>query len=263
MPNRVIKESIKYSEQIDSLTWFEEVVFYRLMVTADDYGCLDGRTILLKNELFPTRDDVTKKAIGDAIRKLTSVGLLCEYTVSGKPYLFFPTWEKHQRVRNKQRKFPAPPNDVDLTANRCQTSADCCQTSASCLPESNPIQSESNPNPNPNIQCHADHADKPSPVSEIIAYLNEKAGTSYKTTSKETRSKINARLKEGFTVDDFKNVIDKKCTEWLNDQKMSQYLRPSTLFGTKFEGYLNAPERSKDGRLTGNRKKDPTWGTVL
>lgn len=250
MPNRVIKESIKRSEQIDSLTWFEEVVFYRLMVTADDYGCLDGRIILLKNELFPTRDDVTKKAVGDAIRKLTSVGLLCEYTVSGKPYLFFPTWEKHQRIRNKHRRFPAPPDDSHLTAN-------CCQTSASCQSES-----ESNPNQNQNQNRKAE-PDKPSPVAEIVSYLNEKAGTSYKASSKDTREKINARLKEGFTVEDFKTVIDKKCGEWLNDPKMSQYLRPLTLFGTKFEGYLNAPERSEDGRLTGNRQKDPTWGTVL
>lgn len=134
MPNRVIKESVKRSPQIDSLTWFEEVVFYRLMVTVDDYGCCDGRPILLRNELFPTKETVTKKAVEDAISKLASVGLLCKYTVSGMPYLFFPTWEKHQRVRNKRRKYPAPPDE-------CLT-ADCCQMSADCPPES-----ESNPNP--------------------------------------------------------------------------------------------------------------------
>lgn len=137
MPNRVIKESIKRSPQIDSLTWFEEVVFYRLIVSADDYGCMDGRTILLRNELFPTKETVTKKSIEDAIEKLVSVGLLCRYTESGMPYLFFPTWEKHQRIRNKHRKFPEPPADI-LTANRCQMAAN-------CQPES-----ESNPNPNPN-----------------------------------------------------------------------------------------------------------------
>ena len=79
MPNRVIKESVKRSPQIDSLTWFEEVVFYRLMVTVDDYGCCDGRPILLRNELFPTKETVTKKAVEDAISKLASVGLLCKY----------------------------------------------------------------------------------------------------------------------------------------------------------------------------------------
>ena len=50
---------------------------------------------------------------------------------------------------------------------------------------------------------------------------------------------INARLKEGHTLEDFKAVIDKKTKQWLNDEKMSSYLRPMTLFGTKFESYLN------------------------
>lgn len=136
MPNRVIKESIKRSPQIDSLTWFEEVVFYRLIVTADDYGCIDGRPVLIKNELFPTRENVTRKSVEDAIVKLVAVGLLFQYEVDGRPYLVFPTWEKHQRIRNKHRKYPAPPDDIHLTAN-------CCQMPASCTPESNPIQSES------------------------------------------------------------------------------------------------------------------------
>ena len=123
MPNRVIKDSIKSSAQIDSLTWFEEVVFYRLIVSADDYGCFDGRSTFLKNVLFPTKENVTKKAVEDAINKLASVGLLCKYTVSGMPYLFFPTWEKHQRLRNKHRKYPEPldsnppSNDRQMTAN--------------------------------------------------------------------------------------------------------------------------------------------------
>ena len=75
--------------------------------------------------------------------------------------------------------------------------------------------------------------------TSVIDYLNQKAGTSYRASSKKTRSLIHARVKEGFTLDDFKVVIDKKCTEWLKTD-MAQYLRPETLFGTKFEGYLNA-----------------------
>lgn len=73
----------------------------------------------------------------------------------------------------------------------------------------------------------------------IISYLNDRAGTKYKHTSSKTRTCIHARLAEGFTLDDFITVIDKKCDEWLGDPKMEQYLRPETLFGTKFEGYLN------------------------
>lgn len=145
MPNRVIKESIKRSPQIDALTWFEEVVFYRLIVTADDYGCIDGRPVLIKNELFPTRENVTRKSVEDAITKLVAVGLLFQYEFEGRPYLAFPTWEKHQRIRNKHRKYPAPPDDIRL-------SADCCQTSANRLPES---ESNPNPNQNPNTTARA------------------------------------------------------------------------------------------------------------
>ncbi len=77
------------------------------------------------------------------------------------------------------------------------------------------------------------------PFQEIVEYLNERAEKKYKHTSKKTQSLIKARFGEGFTVDDFKEVIDKKTDEWLNDNKMNQYLRPETLFGTKFESYLN------------------------
>ena len=74
---------------------------------------------------------------------------------------------------------------------------------------------------------------------EIIDYLNEKAQTRYKATTAKTRSLIHARLSEGFVVGDFKTVIDKKCAEWQGTE-WEKFLRPETLFSTKFEGYLNA-----------------------
>lgn len=74
---------------------------------------------------------------------------------------------------------------------------------------------------------------------EVISYLNQAVGTSYKPTSKETQKHIRARLNDGFNVDDFKRVIDNMARKWLKDEKMNRYLRPETLFGTKFESYLN------------------------
>lgn len=71
----------------------------------------------------------------------------------------------------------------------------------------------------------------------IIDYLNFKTKKNYKYTPNNL-SKIKARLKENFTIDDFKEVIDKKCMDWLNDKDMNKYLRPETLFGNKFESYL-------------------------
>lgn len=73
---------------------------------------------------------------------------------------------------------------------------------------------------------------------EVVNYLNMILDSNYKYTTKKTQDCIKARLNEGFTVDDFKTVIDKKAKEWLGTD-MERYLRPETLFGNKFEGYLN------------------------
>lgn len=76
------------------------------------------------------------------------------------------------------------------------------------------------------------------PYKEIIDYLNLKANTNYKHTTKKTKDNIKARINEGFTLEDFKIVIDNKTNEWIGTD-MEKYLRPETLFGTKFESYLN------------------------
>ena len=117
---------------------------------------------------------------------------------------------------------------------------------------------------------YSNKSDKP--YEEIINYLNEKADKKYRANNKATQKHINARLTEGYTVDDFKTVIDKKCTEWKNTD-MEQYLRPETLFGTKFEGYLNAKINKTSGgdkngiqRSTTEENQFSKWitgGTVL
>lgn len=94
-------------------------------------------------------------------------------------------------------------------------------------------------------------------IKYIIDYLNSKAGTSFKHTTKATQKHINARLAEGFKVEDFQKVIDNQCAKWKGTE-WEQYLRPSTLFGTKFENYLNAknPERNDtDGQTARDSSK--------
>lgn len=104
---------------------------------------------------------------------------------------------------------------------------------------------------------------------QICTHLNEKAGTAYRPSSKATQSHINARLSEGFTVEDFYTVIDKKCAEWKGTD-MEKYLRPETLFGSKFEGYLNAKTKGENGNANGQtggnsgEADHPSWsGTWL
>ena len=96
-----------------------------------------------------------------------------------------------------------------------------------------PQRGESRPRPAKSV---------PGEVAEIVAYLNKVTGTDYKPTTKKTQQLIKARMRDGFTVADFKTVIDKKNQdEWF---VTGGYMRPETLFGTKFEGYLN--ERPKN-----------------
>lgn len=81
------------------------------------------------------------------------------------------------------------------------------------------------------------------PYQEIIDYLNEKAGKKFKVNDK-TKAHINARVNDGYTLSDFRAVIEKKVAEWRGTE-MDKFLRPETLFGTKFESYLNQNETVK------------------
>ncbi len=82
----------------------------------------------------------------------------------------------------------------------------------------------------------------PPPFETIITDLNGRARTRFKSNSKKTRILIRARFDEGFTVDDFLRVHQIKCSEWKNNPEFSKYLRPETLYGLKFEAYLNQKE---------------------
>lgn len=109
------------------------------------------------------------------------------------------------------------------------------------------------PSPLAQEQCRAvpDAAsDNPKPENEAIPYaqvvshLNAKSGKSFRPSSDQTRRLIKARWNQGFRMKDFLDVIDCKCSKWLSDPKMADFVRPETLFGTKFESYLNEARAS-------------------
>lgn len=138
MPNRIIKESVCTSDSIDKLSWFEEVLFYRLIVNCDDYGRFDGRPSIIKSRLFPLKETLTTKTVSGAIKKLEIAGLVTLYVFEGRPYLYLPTWDHHQNVRAKKSKFPAPEDGLHTSEYICmqmQTDDSICSR--------NPIQSES------------------------------------------------------------------------------------------------------------------------
>ena len=99
--------------------------------------------------------------------------------------------------------------------------------------------------------CHAEFHKKENmriPYKDIVDYLNSKTNQNYKPTTNSTRKHIKARIEEGFTLEDFKKVIDNMCSEWYGND-MQKYLRPETLFGTKFESYLNREVKKDNSKL--------------
>ena len=99
-------------------------------------------------------------------------------------------------------------------------------------PSPSPIPSQSHPSPENNIIC-----------STAVELLNSLSGSSFRGNTEKTKRLLAARTKEGFTLEDIETVIRHQCTLWGNDPRMRCYLRPETLFGTKFESYLSDAKR--------------------
>ena len=122
MPNRIIKESIHTSEDVNMMTDFQFRLWVSLITYVDDFGRGDARPAIIKGSCFPLRDRITNKDIEAALRALAGIGCVSLYEVDGKPYLYFPTWESHQTVRNQKSKCPAPADGQQLNtiASKCK-----------------------------------------------------------------------------------------------------------------------------------------------
>lgn len=167
MPNRIIKESISTSDKIAALSDFEFRLWVSLITLADDVGRGDARPAIIKGRAFPLRERLTTKDIDDALHGLAAKGCVSLYTVGGRPYFWFPTWNEHQRIRDCKPKYPGP---EEADKEDCYNVSP--QPAASCgdmRPESNPIQPKSNPYPNPTTNSTRAGA---RAVSAVAAYLD-------------------------------------------------------------------------------------------
>ena len=173
MPNRLIKDSIYESDKISGLTDFQFRVWVALIAYVDDYGRGDARPAIIKGRCFPLRRTVTEDDVAQALEDLAAAQCIQLYTVRGKPYLCFPTWSKHQSIRNQRSKYPGP-NEADAD-NPQQIGNDRKQLkSTACKCPRNPIQSNPTMNPNPNknpIEEDEEHAREDDP--EWTRYMQD------------------------------------------------------------------------------------------
>ncbi len=213
MPNRILKESICRSDEIDSLSWFEEVLFYRLIVNCDDYGRYDARLKIIKNTCFPLKD-ITEKDVEKALNKLSAVGLVRVYEAQGRPTLQLVTWERHQSIRAKKSKYPA----YDSTCIQMYSSESGCSR--------NPIQSESESKSEYTVSndtvCRTD-------VQRVIGCWNDLGHYGIKAVSRvnsgtKRYDSLVARIRQ-YGIDDVLNAIGRiKHSDFLQGRNNSGWV---------------------------------------
>lgn len=109
MPNRIIKETIRTSKKVNSLTDFQFRLWVYLITYVDDYGRGSADPEIIKGFVFPRRKKVNETDIKDALAALASMGCISLYDKDGESYFCFPSWGEHQRIQTKRSKFPEPP----------------------------------------------------------------------------------------------------------------------------------------------------------
>lgn len=215
-----------------------ELMWFKLLVFA---GKSNNNGIFFFNDRVAYTDEMLSSVFNRpiqtvrlAMRTFMEFGMIEEidgvYTI--------PNWEKHQSItdvyekkkeydkeyqRKRREKQKLLIEDKKSYENRTTVVRDCSYSISNSNSNSSSLSKDNNK----------------EIISNIINYLNNKLGTNYRANTKGTVKHINARLNEGYLEEDFYLVIDKKYESWGNDPKMSQYLTPDTLFGTKFEKYYN------------------------
>jgi len=245
------------------------VIYIRLMLESLEDDCIlyyEGYFDSLVQELA-LKLDVSKDDINMTVAYFTKCGLIQidddgHATLSqAKAMVESETnWAKYKREQRKQAQNMVrleSVQDSGTVSNSCPTE----------IEKENRVNSKSNNLYLDNILSGNPDYNFPTWLEETaikdlektkhkelwipIAYLNQVANKRYKFVDK-TKRLLLARFKEGYTLEDFKQVIDIKTAEWKDSPEFSKYLRPETLFGSKFDGYLNQKPKTIKGKSEDN-----------
>lgn len=220
------------------------VIWFKLLCLA---GKQNNSGVFLMNDKIP----YTEKMLATIFRRKESTVQLALKTFENfgmieivDGVITIPNWEKHQKL--DQLEMAKEQTRKRVAKHRAKQKL----LASGDEKNNNVTQCNVTSNVTSNVtvtQCNADRIDKNridknriDNIKDIVEYLNLKTNSKYRHTTKSTKDSIIARLNEGFTVEDFKTVIDNQYLKW-HGTEWEQYLRPQTLFGTKFESYLNTP----------------------
>jgi uncharacterized phage protein (TIGR02220 family) len=233
----MIKPSFWEDEKLATISRDARLTYIGMWNFSDDYGVVKGHYNWLKNTLYPYECDLTIDLFSTWLKELKSLKRIVPFSVNSERYYFLPKFIEHQTInRPSKHRYPTPPEEI----------------SGHSRPTHDLLTDE--------VKLSKV---KLSTIVEIVAYLNLKSGKNFKETTKETKRAIGARWEEGFRIADFKRVIETKCAKWKSDEKMADYLRPQTLFGTKFEAYLNeVPSTQPAQYKTTAEEEEAKWKRI-
>ena len=266
----ILTASVRYDKDLNAN---EKILFSEITALSNKYGYCTA-----SNNYFAELYQVAKGTVSKWITHLNQAGYLKVilikqattnqvigrkmYPISNPKLKDEEGYTPSESIVCTKKRIPYTPNDVYPIHQKVKGN----NTSNNNTSNNNNILSgkEPDPTPEPEEKENKEFTQKTSdskkskttskteniPYDRVIKYLNTKARTNYRATNKATQRLIKARFNEGMTTKDFKKVIDNKCNDWLKDPKMCEFLRPATLFGSKFESYLNQKPKRLDQSAT-------------
>lgn len=266
MPNRIIKETIHTSETVNEMTDAQFRLWVSLITYVDDYGRGDARPAIIKGACFPLSERITVKSVKTALDGLVKLGCIHVYEVDGKPFLFFPNWGEHQRIRQKQSKCPPPPGCGE-EAQDCgendpifdelpRVAADCGELPQSAARARAESESESESeyiNTHSLARAHAREEFTPPTEAEVEAYIREKG---YAISAKRFCAYYKAR--NWREIEDWRAAVDSWSENGVDDKKPPSKGKPGKLKDSSFDDsfFDIACKRSySDDKLIGDLKQ--------
>ena len=235
---RMMSKSIIKSDTFLDMPATTQNLYFHMLLDADDDGFINAPKSIMR--MIGAKEDDMKV--------LTAKQFVIPFE-SG--VVVIKDWKIHNYIQNDRYKPSALPERdlINIQKDKSYTlKVDVSDMDTKCIQDvsigKDRIGKDRIGKDRIGILCHASHDDVDKSHFEIIEYLNLKTGSKFKPTTKPYIQAIRSRLKEGYTVDDFKTVIDKKCREW-KGTKLEKYLTPKTLFApSHFDTYLNSNEMS-------------------
>jgi len=229
-----------------------------LFTLTDRHGWFEWKPNIIKLDILPY-DDVDVNIL---LMALWGSSFIQKYAIDGRHYGFIPSWPRHQYINHREKsKMPETPDqDCLLEFDAPTPPGKPRERLGQDRVEGKGKEGKGREVSSPTCTVITVRRTSSNEVAEIIGYLNKVAHKKFSPESLDTEKLITFKIKSGYTVTDFKHVINVKTEQWLNDPIQDMYLRPKTLFGSKFEGYLNEKPREL---LLSNTKPPMTFADLL